>query len=122
MAFGQPLLLENVMEVVDPVLDPVLNKEIQRKGRNFKCGRAGIGQEHTVMANMLAHQRLRLPAITPAGAQMFAAERRCHRIVSRGWNMRRMKADRRKRSFCRQAQHQNLSSSAKRRTRARISR
>ena len=33
MAFGTPLLIENVEEEIDPVLDPVLNKEIQRKGR-----------------------------------------------------------------------------------------
>ena len=35
MAFGTPLLCENVEEEIDPVLDPVLNKEIQRKGRNL---------------------------------------------------------------------------------------
>ena len=35
MAFGTPLLIENVEEEIDPVLDPVLNKEIQRKGRNL---------------------------------------------------------------------------------------
>merc|ERR1719440_1809585 len=35
MAFGTPLIIENVEESIDPVLDPVLNKEIQRKGRNL---------------------------------------------------------------------------------------
>lgn len=35
MAFGTPMLIENVEEEIDPVLDPVLNKEIQRKGRNL---------------------------------------------------------------------------------------
>jgi dynein heavy chain len=35
MAFGNPLMIENVEEEIDPVLDPVLNKEIQRKGRNL---------------------------------------------------------------------------------------
>ena len=35
MAFGNPLIIENVEEEIDPVLDPVLNKEIQRKGRNL---------------------------------------------------------------------------------------
>merc|ERR1719160_338229 len=33
MAFGYPLLIENVEEDIDPALDPVLNKEIQKKGR-----------------------------------------------------------------------------------------
>ena len=33
MAFGTPLLIENVEEEIDPVLDPVLNKEIQKKGK-----------------------------------------------------------------------------------------
>ena len=47
MAFGQPLLLENVMEVVDPVLDPVLNKEIQRKGRNLIIQLADKEAEYT---------------------------------------------------------------------------
>jgi len=35
MAFGNPMIIENVEEEIDPVLDPVLNKEIQRKGRNL---------------------------------------------------------------------------------------
>eukprot|EP00327_Prymnesium_parvum_P015479 CAMPEP_0113272674 /NCGR_PEP_ID=MMETSP0008_2-20120614/23450_1 /TAXON_ID=97485 /ORGANISM="Prymnesium parvum" /LENGTH=4484 /DNA_ID=CAMNT_0000122153 /DNA_START=48 /DNA_END=13502 /DNA_ORIENTATION=+ /assembly_acc=CAM_ASM_000153 len=35
MAFGTPMLIENVEEEIDPILDPVLNKEIQRKGRNL---------------------------------------------------------------------------------------
>jgi len=35
MAFGTPMLIENVEEEIDPVLDPVLNKDIQRKGRNL---------------------------------------------------------------------------------------
>ena len=36
MAFGQPLLLENVEEVLDPILDPVLDKAIQRKGARLQ--------------------------------------------------------------------------------------
>ena len=36
MAFGQPLLLENVEEELDPVLDPVLDKAVQKSGRGFK--------------------------------------------------------------------------------------
>jgi len=35
MAFGNPMIIENVETEIDPVLDPVLNKEIQRKGRNL---------------------------------------------------------------------------------------
>ena len=34
MAFGTPMLIENVEEEIDPALDPVLNKEIQRKGKS----------------------------------------------------------------------------------------
>ena len=36
MAFGQPLLIQNVEEVIDPILDPVLDKLIQRSGRGWK--------------------------------------------------------------------------------------
>ena len=32
MAFGQPLLLENVEEELDPLLDPVLDKAVQKSG------------------------------------------------------------------------------------------
>ena len=35
MAFGQPLLLENVEEVLDPILDPVLDK-LAKSGRGLK--------------------------------------------------------------------------------------
>jgi dynein heavy chain len=34
MAFGTPMLIENVEEEIDPSLDPVLNKEIQKKGKS----------------------------------------------------------------------------------------
>ena len=36
MAFGQPLLLENVEEEIDPLLDPVLDKAVQKAGRGLK--------------------------------------------------------------------------------------
>ena len=36
MAFGTPLLIENVEEDVDPMLDPVLDKAVQKSGRGFK--------------------------------------------------------------------------------------
>jgi dynein heavy chain len=31
---GYPLLIENIEEIVDPMLDPLLEKQIIRKGRN----------------------------------------------------------------------------------------
>jgi hypothetical protein len=41
MAFGEPLLIQNVEEVLDPILDPVLDKLIQRSGRGWKACRLG---------------------------------------------------------------------------------
>ena len=36
MSFGQPLLIENVEEELDPILDPVLDKKVEKSGRGFK--------------------------------------------------------------------------------------
>lgn len=36
MIYGQPLLLENVEESLDPILDPVLDKQVQKSGRGLK--------------------------------------------------------------------------------------
>mmetsp|Transcript_2911 Transcript_2911/g.5238 ORF Transcript_2911/g.5238 Transcript_2911/m.5238 type:complete len:1085 (+) Transcript_2911:1-3255(+) len=36
LAFGKPLLIENIEEELDPVLDPVLEKLIQKSGRGYK--------------------------------------------------------------------------------------
>ena len=65
MAFGQPLLLENVMEVVDPVLDPVLNKEIQRKGRNLVIQLADKEAEYTETFALFLCSKLPNPHFSP---------------------------------------------------------
>jgi ATP-binding dynein motor region len=35
LAFGKPLLIENIEEELDPVLDPVLERRFVRKGKNL---------------------------------------------------------------------------------------
>ena len=75
MAFGQPLLLENVMEVVDPVLDPVLNKEIQRKGRNLVIQLADKEAEYTETFALFLCSKLPNPHFSPEPSGPTAANR-----------------------------------------------
>ena len=65
MAFGQPLLLENVEEVLDPLLDPVLDKAIQRKGRNLVIQLADKECEYTETFSLFLCSKLPNPHFSP---------------------------------------------------------
>ena len=77
MAFGVPLLLENVEEVVDPVLDPVLDKQIQKAGRGFKVVLADKECEYTETFALYLCSKLANPHFAPElSAQVRALD--CH--------------------------------------------
>ena len=66
MAFGTPLLIENVEEEIDPVLDPVLNKEIQRKGRgNIIIQLSDKECEYSETFNLFLTSKLANPHYSP---------------------------------------------------------
>ena len=65
MAFGTPLMIENVEEEIDPVLDPVLNKEIQRKGRNLIIQLADKECEYSDSFNLFLCSKLANPHYSP---------------------------------------------------------
>ena len=65
MAFGQPLLIENVEEVLDPILDPVLDKQVQRSGRGFKVVLADKECEYSETFRMYMTSRLGNPHYSP---------------------------------------------------------
>ena len=65
MAFGTPLMIENVEEEIDPVLDPVLNKEIQRKGRNLIIQLADKECEYSDQFSLFLCTKLANPHYSP---------------------------------------------------------
>ena len=65
MSFGQPLLLENVEEVLDPILDPVLDKLVQKSGRGFKVVLADKECEYSDTFRMYMTSRLGNPHFSP---------------------------------------------------------
>jgi len=65
MSFGQPLLLENVEEVLDPILDPVLDKKIEKSGRGFKVVLADKEVEYSETFRMYMTTRLGNPHFSP---------------------------------------------------------
>ena len=65
MAFGTPMLIENVEEEIDPVLDPVLNKEIQRKGRNLIIQLSDKECEYSESFTMFMCSKLANPHYSP---------------------------------------------------------
>jgi dynein heavy chain len=69
MAFGTPLLVENVTEDIDPVLDPVFNKEIQRKGRNLIIQLSDKECEYSETFSLFLCSKLANPHFTP---ELFA--------------------------------------------------
>lgn len=69
MAFGTPLLVENVTEDIDPVLDPVFNKEIQRKGRNLIIQLSDKECEYSESFSLFLCSKLANPHFTP---ELFA--------------------------------------------------
>eukprot|EP00898_Chlorokybus_atmophyticus_P005691 jgi/Chlat1/6122/Chrsp409S05665 len=67
LAYGKPLLIENVEEDVDPILDPVLEKRIMRAGsRGFKIVLAdGKEVDYTDTFRLFLTTRLPNPHYTP---------------------------------------------------------
>jgi dynein heavy chain len=65
MAFGEPLLLENVEEELDPILDPVLDKAIQKSGRGFKVVLADKECEYAETFRFYMTTKLGNPHFTP---------------------------------------------------------
>jgi len=65
MAFGQPLLIQNVEEVIDPILDPVLDKLIQRSGRGYKVVLADKECEYSETFRMYMTCRMGNPHFQP---------------------------------------------------------
>jgi len=65
MAFGEPLLVQNVEEVIDPILDPVLDKLIQKSGRGFKVALADKECEYSETFRMYMTTRLGNPHFSP---------------------------------------------------------
>merc|ERR1719446_1944817 len=65
MAFGNPMIIENVEEEIDPVLDPVLNKEIQRKGRNLIIQLSDKECEYSETFSLVLCTKLTNPHFSP---------------------------------------------------------
>merc|ERR1740117_1445405 len=65
MAFGTPMLIENVEEDIDPVLDPVFNKEIQKKGRNLVLQLSDKECEYSESFSLFLCTKLANPHFTP---------------------------------------------------------
>ena len=71
MTFGQPLLLQNVEEVLDPILDPVLDKLVQRSGRGWKVVLADKECEYTETFKMYLTSRMGNPHFSPGARMLF---------------------------------------------------
>jgi len=65
MSFGQPLLLENVEETLDPILDPVLDKQVQKSGRGLKVVLADKECEYSESFRMYMTCRMGNPHFSP---------------------------------------------------------
>jgi len=65
MAFGTPLLIENVTEDIDPVLDPVFNKEIQKKGRSLIIQLSDKECEYSESFSLFMCSKLANPHFSP---------------------------------------------------------
>mmetsp|Transcript_2907 Transcript_2907/g.5212 ORF Transcript_2907/g.5212 Transcript_2907/m.5212 type:complete len:2119 (-) Transcript_2907:878-7234(-) len=69
MAFGKPLLIENIEEEIDPVLDPVLEKAIQKSGRSLKIALADKECEYSETFMLFFTTKLANPHFAP---ELFA--------------------------------------------------
>eukprot|EP00741_Cyanophora_paradoxa_P017811 tig00021017_g17202.t1 len=65
MAYGKPLLIENIEEEIDPVLDPVLEKAIQKSGRGFKIALADKECEYVETFMLIMTTKLPNPHFSP---------------------------------------------------------
>ena len=77
MSFGQPLLLENVEEVLDPILDPILDKQVQKAGRALKKVRKL--ERHVDAAKKASFAREFAAAVQEYTHALEAAEALCAR-------------------------------------------
>lgn len=65
MAFGQPLLLENLIEEIDPILDPILEKAVQKSGRSLRIVLADKECDYTDSFSLFLCSRLANPHFAP---------------------------------------------------------
>lgn len=65
LAFGKPLLIENIEEELDPVLDPILEKRFIKKGRGFIIALADKEVDFTETFQLLCTTRLPNPHFSP---------------------------------------------------------
>ncbi|KIZ06070.1 Dynein gamma chain, flagellar outer arm [Monoraphidium neglectum] len=65
LAFGKPMLIENIEEELDPVLDPVLERRLVRKGKSWVVQLADKEVDFTDTFKLFCTTRLPNPHFTP---------------------------------------------------------
>ncbi|GFR42148.1 hypothetical protein Agub_g3000 [Astrephomene gubernaculifera] len=65
LAFGRPLLIENIEEELDPLLDPVLERRLIKKGKTFVVPLADKEVDFTETFRLFCTTRLPNPHFTP---------------------------------------------------------
>eukprot|EP00899_Mesostigma_viride_P009796 jgi/Mesvir1/18818/Mv04309-RA.2 len=65
LAFGRPLLIENIEEEVDPVLDPILEKRFVKSGKGLKVVLADKEVDYSNTFKLFMTTRLPNPHYTP---------------------------------------------------------
>ncbi|PNH08753.1 Dynein gamma chain, flagellar outer arm [Tetrabaena socialis] len=65
LAFGRPLLIENIEEELDPLLDPVLERRLIKKGKTFVIPLADKEVDFTETFRLFCTTRLPNPHFTP---------------------------------------------------------
>ena len=63
VSHGQPLLIENLQEDVDPVLDPLLSRQLIKKGTAIKFGDKEV--EYHPQFRLYLHSKLANPHLKP---------------------------------------------------------
>ena len=63
VSHGQPLLIENLQEDVDPVLDPLLSRQLIKKGTAIKFGDKEV--EYNPQFRLYLHSKLANPHLKP---------------------------------------------------------
>lgn len=65
LAFGRPLLIENIEEELDPLLDPVLERRLIKKGKTYVVPLADKEVDFTETFRLFCTTRLPNPHFTP---------------------------------------------------------
>mmetsp|Transcript_5388 Transcript_5388/g.12712 ORF Transcript_5388/g.12712 Transcript_5388/m.12712 type:complete len:4322 (-) Transcript_5388:507-13472(-) len=65
LAFGKPMLIENIEEELDPVLDPVLERRVIKKGKTYVLPLADKEVDFTETFRLFCTTRLPNPHFTP---------------------------------------------------------